>query len=214
MERRPQILAHRGQWRTPGDKNSLLALRAAIEAGFGIETDVRDRGSDLVVSHDPPDSKAPLLWEFLEIYAGHKADSTLALNIKSDGLGPTLAKLLSSYCVRNYFVFDMSIPETLRYERSGAPFYTRQSELEQAPMLYDSAGGVWLDAFQSDWWNAQTVAGHLAKGKSVAVVSPELHGRDPEAAWRKLGEIPPLERGELLLCTDRPIEAGRYFGAN
>jgi glycerophosphoryl diester phosphodiesterase len=51
---RSRILAHRGYWLEPGEKNSLSAFRRAFEGGFGIETDIRDLDGELVVSHDPP----------------------------------------------------------------------------------------------------------------------------------------------------------------
>ena len=48
-----QILAHRGRWRSPSEKNSEGAFRAALSAGYGIETDIRDFDGRLVISHDP-----------------------------------------------------------------------------------------------------------------------------------------------------------------
>ena len=48
------ILAHRGFWTEPAEKNSREALERAFREGFGIETDIRDRNGALVVSHDPP----------------------------------------------------------------------------------------------------------------------------------------------------------------
>ncbi|EHZ0305119.1 hypothetical protein K4888_001154 [Campylobacter upsaliensis] len=47
-----QILAHRGFWREKKEQNSLASLAKAFEMGFGIETDLRDGGGNLLLSHD------------------------------------------------------------------------------------------------------------------------------------------------------------------
>ncbi len=47
-----EILAHRGIWNKKLKKNSLDALTLALDMGFGIETDIRDRNGVLVISHD------------------------------------------------------------------------------------------------------------------------------------------------------------------
>ena len=49
-----KILAHRGIWSDSKSANHPEALTRALEMGFGIETDLRDRNCELVVSHDPP----------------------------------------------------------------------------------------------------------------------------------------------------------------
>ena len=51
------ILAHRGVWRISEERNSMSSIRAALDAGFGIETDVRDYKGNLVISHDIADEK-------------------------------------------------------------------------------------------------------------------------------------------------------------
>ena len=48
------VLAHRGWWSDPQDKNTRAAFAKAFAAGYGVETDVRDQGGRLVISHDPP----------------------------------------------------------------------------------------------------------------------------------------------------------------
>ena len=41
----------------------------------------------------------------------------------------------------------MSVPDTLNYLKSNMIFYSRQSELEINPILYQTTHGIWLDAF-------------------------------------------------------------------
>jgi glycerophosphoryl diester phosphodiesterase len=49
-------LAHRGLWHDKSEQNTLLAIEASWESGFGIETDIRDQLGKVVISHDPPGS--------------------------------------------------------------------------------------------------------------------------------------------------------------
>ena len=111
-----QILAHRGMWKSTGEKNSLAALTLALRHGFGLETDVRDCAGELVISHDPPRTGAPPLRSLLQEYRRLGATGTLALNIKADGLARPLRILLAEFGIENYFVFDMSVPDMLAYE--------------------------------------------------------------------------------------------------
>src|SRR5207253_10360528 len=134
----------------------------------------------------------------------------LALNVKADGLQQLLPPLLARHTVTNWFVFDMSVPDALGWLRIGAPTFTRQSEVEPNPAYYEPAAGVWLDAFDGEWWDAGVIGRHLAVGKRVCVVSPELHGRDPRSAWDALVVFRSDPR--VMLCTDRPEDAAAACG--
>jgi hypothetical protein len=194
-----RILAHRGLWYSPAERNTPAALRDSARAGFGVETDVRDAGGTLVISHDPPLGSEMQLAELVDHFDG--TGLPLALNVKADGIGEALAKTLAARDV-DWFAFDMSVPETVRYAGMGVPYFTRHSDVEPSPVLYDEAAGVWLDAFFSDWFGPADVLGHLEAGKRVVIVSPELHGRDPRQVWDWLGSVPVREDHDLLICTD------------
>ena len=90
------ILAHRGLWKSPSEKNSLTVLRRALHSGFGVETDIRDYAGDIVISHDIADASCECLETFLRSYKEDGSCLPLALNIKSDGLHHPLKKLLES----------------------------------------------------------------------------------------------------------------------
>ncbi|MFN0019028.1 MAG: hypothetical protein ACKVP0_12260 [Pirellulaceae bacterium] len=205
-----QILAHRGLWKSPEEKNSLAALALALRQGFGLETDVRDCAGELVISHDPPRAGALSLRSLLEEYKSLGATGTLALNIKADGLAQPLRLLLAEYGIPNYFVFDMSVPDTLGYARDEMPFFTRHSEFETVPALLERSNGIWLDAFQSDWYNAAVIEGHLQGGKQVCVVSPELHRRSKDNVWRLLRQVA-SPGPNVLCCTDFPEELREWM---
>jgi hypothetical protein len=199
-----ELLAHRGLWTRPEERNTRHALVAAFTAGYGIETDLRDHCSAIVVSHDPATDSAMSFADLLECYQSAGSSATLALNIKADGLTSAVLSLLREFNVDNYFVFDMSVPDTLHWARADARFFTRQSEYEPQPALYEKAQGVWLDAFESNWFTARTIEGHLRSGKEVCVVSPELHRRDRCNVWDLLRQVGQQCQGKLLLCTDLP----------
>ena len=60
-----KILAHRGLWTIENEKNTIEALRNALEEGFGIETDIRDCCGEIVISHNPPKGNEPRLVDIL-----------------------------------------------------------------------------------------------------------------------------------------------------
>jgi glycerophosphoryl diester phosphodiesterase len=206
-----KILAHRGHWREPREKNGFAAFKRAWANRYGIETDLRDRDRNIVISHDPADASAASFESFLQAYAEHGRGTTLALNIKADGLCNSVAQSLARHSVEDFFVFDMSVPDSLQYLRAGMPVFLRLSEHEPKTDLFGSAAGVWLDAFARDWWTLDTLREIHAAGKFVAIVSPELHKRPHEALWRALRELEPGLLSNFLLCTDFPEDADVFF---
>ena len=214
------ILAHRGLWQDPAERNSLPALTDALEAGFGLETDVRDRDGKLVISHDPAGPDAMPLTALLDVYTNCPAAGVLALNIKADGLQTALAETLQRCGISadRYFVFDMAVPDALGYLRHDMPCFTRQSEIEPVPAFIDRASGIWLDCFESDWITRAEVMSHCMAGRRVALVSSELHGRGYLSTWQEWREAYRVlrQRGHgdrMIICTDHPHEARAYFDA-
>jgi len=189
-------------WESPEERNSASALATSFTSGFGVETDLRDRDGSLVISHDPPAGDAPMASELVGWASG--ADTPVAVNVKADGLSGLVADLFAGTGV-DWFAFDMSVPETLRYATAGLPYLTRHSDIEPEPVLYDAAAGVWLDAFHRDWFGPDVVRRHLDAGKRVVVVSPELHGRPPERTWDWLAEFATGRDEDLMICTDHPL---------
>jgi glycerophosphoryl diester phosphodiesterase len=206
-----RILAHRGHWLTPSEKNSPAAFERAWANGHGIETDLRDRDGEIVVSHDPASASAAPFQSLLEAHAAQAPDTMLALNIKADGLQGAVSRLLAQYRVRNYFVFDMSVPDTLHYLAAGMRVFLRLSEYESETTLFDRASGVWLDGFAGEWWTLDLIRSLCARGKSVAIVSSELHGRDHQMPWRQLKTLEDEVRAKIMLCTDFPDAAEQFF---
>ena len=115
-----EILAHRGFWNKKKERNTLSSFKKALEHGFGIETDLRDLDGEIIISHDPPIegySDFISFSQFLDIYISFESNLPLALNIKSDGLYKLLKIILEKYQIKNYFLFDMSIPDLIQYQK-------------------------------------------------------------------------------------------------
>ncbi len=209
-----KFLAHRGCWVKKEERNSLSALFEALDKGYGLETDVRDLDGRLVISHDMPTTQTAIpLDTLLRHQAGRGDTGTLGLNIKSDGLQELLQRQLKDHAIENYFVFDMSVPDTLGYLKRTMPTFVRRSELEHHGELTALAQGVWLDELLAPWIDASVIQAQAAEVPAVCIVSPELHGRPHLAQWTHI--LQALEAGcpstKLLLCTDLPEEAERFF---
>lgn len=203
-----QFLAHRGFWIDPAEKNTPLACHRAFEHGFGIETDLRDFQGEIVISHDIPTEQGFTFEAFLQLYVQF-SPTCLALNVKADGLQTEVERLLSKYKVKHYFLFDMSIPDTLGYLAKNLIVFTRHSEYEPHPVLYEPAQGVWLDEFKGHWLHRNIIEQHLNQGKKIAIVSPELHKRSYQTEWADYAWL--KNNPNAYLCTDFPLDAQHFF---
>jgi glycerophosphoryl diester phosphodiesterase len=202
------VLSHRGYWLEPSEKNTRTAFLRSAQLGFGTEIDVRDLAGQLVISHDPPHGGEMSLAEFLALWSDWSLP--LAINVKADGLAQPLKVAMERTGLTDWFAFDMAIPDALQQLRHGVPIFARLSEYEPEPQpLIERAAGVWLDGFHGEWWDADLLRRLLDAGKRVCVVSPELHGREPTAAWDRL--IPLAGTPGLMICTDLPERAREVF---
>lgn len=207
-----KILSHRGLWNEHIISNSPQAILNSLKNGFGFESDVRDYQGKLVISHNIADNdsqKAEEVFRWLNEF-GDKY--TFAINIKADGLKNQIKECLNKYSITNYFLFDMSTPQMVEFKEMGLRFFTRQSEVEPNPCMYEYAAGVWIDGFWSiDWITEELLSYHINNGKEVSLVSPDLHGKDDYVNfWEKIKSYN-LDFSMVMLCTDYPNEAREYF---
>ena len=199
-----RIISHRGYWINSKEKNTKEAFERSLSLGFGIETDIRDLGGKLVISHDPPTGGELTFDDFLKIYKSYSSQEILAINIKSDGLQIAIQKALKKYQVSNYFLFDMSVPDLLGYLSLNLVTFSRLSEVENNPILNDITDGLWLDQFYEDWLNADLLKKLVLKHKMVCLVSPELHGREFHDFLQMVIGLPKNIRSKIAVCTDFP----------
>lgn len=206
---RRKILCHRGYWDFPDEQNTRAAFSRAIEFGFGIETDIRDVDTEVVIAHNPFEPKGLLLSDFVREFA-MSSKSRIALNVKSDGISNYCENLFNGFELTNYFFFDMSIPEHVEYVLRGLPTYSRLSDLEPTPFEDKGIQGFWVDSFLADFDLASLVENDQLANKNLCFVSPELHGRDPIPFWKSLAELDKVMDFEI--CTDLPFELLEFLG--
>ena len=204
-----KILSHRGFGENNNQKNSLFSFKNTIECGFGTETDIRDHNKNLVISHDVSNGKNIIIDDVFRMFS--KENLFLALNIKSDGLQELLIEKIEKFNISNYFVFDMSIPDTLKYLNLGFNVYGRQSEYELDTPFYDKISGIWLDCFDSIWYDKNLIESHLKNNKNVCIVSSDLHGRNYLEHWDVLKSWNIHKMKNIFLCTDFPKKANSFF---
>lgn len=216
MDRR-NILAHRGLWNSKEEQNSHSAIKLALVNGFGIETDIRDHNGQVVLSHDVPlaDSDDLVRYtELLDLLEDGEKHTICALNVKSDGLlniiqGEPRGTRDTS---RQLFYFDMSIPETVQYMKHSLRLFARVSEFETVVFPPSQVKGIWLDAFGSEFDQTSEARKLLNQGYTVAMVSPELHGRSHTATWDSIVRLRLHLESNFMICTDYPFDAAEVFG--
>lgn len=203
------ILSHRGLWHSLPERNKREAFIESFNAGFGTETDLRDICGKIVISHDMPNGDEITFEEVLQIMDGRNLP--LALNIKADGQATVILELLKKYNHTNYFTFDMSVPDMIVQIENGLDVFTGQSDVIPQPILLNKCRGVWLDAFNSDWYDSERLDEIVNAAGRVCIVSADLHKRDTEYQWEQIKKSQSFNNDNLMLCTDKPLAAKEYF---
>jgi hypothetical protein len=197
------VLAHRGVWEDPAQKNSLQSFSRAFESSLGVETDFRDYQGNLVLSHDIFFDQQFIAFE------GFNSVDRYAINIKSDGLIGLFLPFADEIRASGSFVFDGSVPEMIRYRNAGIPHALRLSEYEtEIPWKSEY---LWIDAFNSDWWIADKKIAHLFQSHHLVFVSPELHGRDHRLAFEAFVDFRGRYGNVFSVCTDLPLQLLELF---
>ena len=204
-----KIISHRGFWQIPSEKNTLAAFRRSLDGSFGFETDIRDYKNKLTISHDVPESSGIDLIEVLNLINENRV--LLAWNAKADGLISLIQESFSEDLLKQSVFFDMSIPETLNYKKNNLPYLVRMSEYEILNNLYDDSKGVWIDSFESNWFNYELIERIINDDKYVFIVSAELHKRDNKEQWKFLRDFSQISNEKIVLCTDYPTLAKEFF---
>jgi len=202
-----QIISHRGYWLKPEEKNLPIAFQRSFDLGFGTETDVRDVAGKLVISHDMPHGGEMTVDDLLTLMSSRNLP--LAINIKADGLTDKLKAIFDQHNHTNWFVFDMAVPDMLAYLNTSVNTFTRLSDVEPSAAWLNESTGIWLDSFSTEWYDPTFISNLLLTGKTVCVVSSELHGRDQSKLWTMLSKI--NNHTNLMVCTDLPEQATDFF---
>lgn len=181
-----------------------VAQLTATPPHLGVEIDVRSRGRELYLHHDPFALGTPLA-EWLP----HFRHGLLVLNVKEEGLEEALAVEMARVGHEDWFFLDQSLPSLLRTARRGeARCAVRVSEHEPVEAALSLAGlvrWVWIDCF-TRFPLDRAAAGRLeAAGLRLCVVSPELHRPDhPLTIERLRARLAAEGIRPDAVCTKRP----------
>lgn len=156
-----------------------INTRAQLEhlpTDFGAEVDIRSRGEDLIIHHDPFHDG-----EMFENWLAAYRHRLLILNVKEEGLEQRLLSLMDRHGIQSFFFLDQSFPFLIRTARAGERrCAVRVSEYEAIDTALSLAGmvdWVWVDCFSSFPLTGEKAKILRDAGFKLCFVSPELHGR-------------------------------------
>lgn len=190
-----QIIAHR--------INSIANLQeTSVE--FGVEVDIRSHGSNLIIHHDPFESG-----ELFDDWMKEFRHKTLILNVKEEGLEPSLIKNMSDHKCEDFFFLDQSFPFLVKYaEACKGRSAVRFSEFEGIETVVSLSGRVdwvWVDCFSKMPLDRNNFALLKENAFKICLVSPELHGFSAVKTIPAFRETLRIEGIELdAVCTKHP----------
>jgi hypothetical protein len=195
-----------------------------LELGFGIETDLRrDSNGEFYVAHDPqPRTPENDFTKFALLFRKF-ADQVVAMNVKELGCERELIALHQSGDLGArafYFDFELLEPETpgrsqrLIHGLPGGDRVTMASRLSDrgeplAQCLSIPTRIVWADEFDSPWLAREHLEAIQAAGRRCYAISPELHGFDEAARFRRWHQFKEWRIDGL--CTDYALSAREFF---
>jgi glycerophosphoryl diester phosphodiesterase len=221
------ILAHRANLSGPHSavENSVEACARALSEGFGLETDLRrDAQGEFYISHDAaPRSTENSLTRYTEIFRKHPG-AELAINVKEPGYEAELIALMRSgrLGARSfYFDFELLEPKTPGAAQRKLKSLPDGGRVRVASRLSDRNNEtvaqclaipgeiVWADEFDSLWLTESEARKVKAAGRTLYMISPELHGFDKETMRRRWVDFKAW--GVDGVCTDFALEAREFF---
>ena len=171
---------------------------------YGVEIDVRSRGEELIVHHDPF-----MPGVLLKDWIVHYKHGTLTLNVKESGLEDALTKVMQAHSIDDYFFLDQSLPYLVEWaERGDNRCAHRVSEYEPVDAVLPFAGKigwVWVDCFTHFPLEHEDFLKLKNAPFKTYLVSPEIQGHDPETKIEVMADI--LRKRKIdasAICTKRP----------
>lgn len=169
----------------------------------GVEVDIRSYGNDLYISHDPF-----LLGPHFKDWIKHYQHQLLILNVKEEGLEESLISIMDENKITNFFFLDQSFPFIVKWVNKGEKrCAVRISEYENIATALSLAGKsewVWVDVFTHLPITSEDAQKLKNNGFKLCLVSPELHGRDPNKEIAKIrSQIKAQKIRFDAICTKR-----------
>ncbi|HEN3617882.1 TPA: hypothetical protein U5E31_002664 [Yersinia enterocolitica] len=171
---------------------------------YGIEVDIRSKGEQLIIHHDPFVSG-----ESFEDWLTHYRHGTLILNVKEEGLEARLIALMQTKGIEDYFFLDQSFPFLIKWSNAGvhrcAVRVSEFESLDTALALSGKVDWVWVDCFTKFPLSRDGALMLVNAGFKLCLVSPELQGRDADIEIPVLIQhLSDLEIIADAVCTKRP----------
>lgn len=158
--------------------NTLTQLHS-LDHQFGVELDLRDQGTELILQHDPFKTG-----ELFSDYCKEFKHKFMILNIKSERIEHQVLKVLKDHDINNYFFLDSSFPMTYTLIQEGeqnvALRYSEYEGLDTILNLQGKAKWVWVDCFHKFPISKDVAAKIKEAGFKLCLVSPELQSRPQE----------------------------------
>jgi hypothetical protein len=160
-----ELIAHR--------LNKINELRQ-LPKRYGVEIDLRSRGSEIILHHDPYKKG-----EKFENYLQNYNHGTLILNVKESGIEDDVIKKTKKFGIKDFFLLDVEMPYICKNKKASNKYIAlRYSEFEPEYTIKKftkNVGWVWIDTFTSLPLNLK-VKSTLKKFKTC-LVCPERWGR-------------------------------------
>lgn len=158
--------------------NTVHQLKA-IPRQYGVELDLRDRGSRLILQHEPFADG-----EDFEQFLTHYRHGTMILNIKSERIEHEVLRLLRKHGIDRYFFLDSSFPMIHLLSKAGesniALRFSEYEGLDTVMAMKERVRWVWVDCFQRFPMDRPEYDFLKAAGFKLCLVSPELQGREDD----------------------------------
>jgi hypothetical protein len=152
--------------------NSVELLKS-VPKEFGVEIDIRSRGSQLILRHDIGDEGCSLN-EYLNNYH----HEIIIFNVKEDGLEDSILEAASTVPRLEYFFLDQPFPSIIRTSTAGYSTAVRVSEFESLPAKPIPCKWIWLDSFTGSWAHLDSTLEYAKQHNlRTCLVAPELQGR-------------------------------------
>lgn len=143
---------------------------------FGIEVDLRDKGSRLITQHEPFKDG-----DDFEEFLGHYKHDIMILNVKCEGIEFRILELIKKYGIKEYFFLDSSFPMIYRLcrdsEKNIAIRFSEFEGLDSALLMKNKINWIWVDCFTILPIVLNNYRILRNAGFKLCLASPDLHGR-------------------------------------
>jgi len=144
-----------------------------IDNDFGVELDIRDKGEELVLVHDPY-KDGELFSDYLKKFN----KKSIILNIKSERVEYKVLEILKDF--DDYFFLDSSFPMIYQLSKIGerkiAIRFSEYEPLEGVIKCKNIINWVWVDCFSKFPLDKMSYDKIKEMELKICIVSPELQG--------------------------------------